>query len=144
MSVLVMFPPCVSTPSPVDAIYMAITHCQTLYPDPELSDSEAEEEEEEGEVGEWDGGEGGGGEVVDLQSGEFFTTAEGLDHLSAQGQATLAHLERILQLPSPDQFESMVSNGDGERDMYVRDTIQLNCFAFCSSQTYAGDYSKVV
>ena len=99
---------------------MAITHCQTLYPDPELSDSEAEEEEEEGEgeVGEWDGGEGGGGEVVDLQSGEFFTTAEGLDHLSAQGQATLAHLERVLQLPSPDQFESMVSNGDGERDMY--------------------------
>ena len=86
----------------MDGIYQAISHCQTLYPDPEQSDSAEEgggEEDKEGE-----------GEI-DLESGEFFTTAEGLAHLSPQGLATLAHLEHILQLPSP---ESMVSNGDGK------------------------------
>ena len=92
----------------MEAIYQAITHCQTLYPDPELSDSE------EGDEGEWEGEEGEGQEgEIDLQSGEFFTTAEGLDHLSPQGLATLSHLERILQLPSPAEFDGMISNGDG-------------------------------
>ena len=91
----------------VDEIYRAITHCQLLYPDPEQSDSDEEgleeEEEEEGEVGEE--------EVVDLEGGEFFTTAEGFDQLSPHGLATLSHLERILQLPTPAQFDATISNG---------------------------------
>lgn len=90
-------------------IYQAITHCQTLYPDPELSDEEEGEEEMGGEEGEEVGVE----ENVDLHSGEFFTSPEGLQFLSPQGQATLAHLERVLQLPTPQEFESMVSNGEG-------------------------------
>lgn len=87
----------------VDGIYQAITHCQTLYPDPEQSDSDVEDEE--GEVEE--------GEDIDLESGDFFTTAEGLDHLSPQGLATLSHLERILQLPNSEN-DNPVPNGDGK------------------------------
>ena len=56
---------------------------------------------------------------MDLHSGEFFTSAEGLEHLSAQGQATLAHLERVLQLPSPQEFQSLVANGDGSEGVCV-------------------------
>ena len=49
---------------------------------------------------------------IDIHSGEFFTSAAGLEFLSPQGQATLAHLERVFQLPSPEQFQQMVANGD--------------------------------
>ena len=92
-------------PLPVEQIYEAICECQKLYPDQEQSNSE-EEEEEEGEEGE-------SGVVFDPSGGEFFTNPEGLRHLSAEGVATLAHLETIIQLPSPDQFQAMVSNGNG-------------------------------
>lgn len=88
----------------MDGIYQAITHCQTLYPDPEQSDSDIEDGE--GEVEE----EGD----IDLESGDFFTTAEGFDHLSPQGLATLSHLERILQLPNIET-DIPVPNGDGKR-----------------------------
>ena len=89
----------------VQGIYEAITHCQTLYPDPELSDSELDE---------WEGEEGGEEGEIDLEGGEFFTSAEGLNHLSPQGLATLSHLERILQPPSGSEVEEMLSNGDGK------------------------------
>ena len=92
-----------SLPS-VDGIYQAITHCQTLYPDPEQSDSDVDGDEGAEEV-----------EEVDLDSGDFFTTADGLNHLSPQGLATLSHLERILQLPDSSEMDTTVSNGDGER-----------------------------
>ena len=88
----------------MQGIYEAITHCQTLYPDPELSESELDE---------WEGEEGGE-EEVDLEGGEFFTSAEGLNHLSPQGLATLSHLERILQPPSGSEVEDMLTNGDGK------------------------------
>ena len=90
----------------MDGIYQAITHCQTLYPDPEQSDSDVEGDEVE-EV-----------EEIDLESGDFFTTADGLNHLSPQGLATLSHLERILQLPNSSEMDSTVSNGDGKRACY--------------------------
>ena len=89
----------------VDAIFQAISECQTLYPDPELSN---EEDEDEGvEV------EGGGeeGEMIDLSGGEFFTSPEGLDHLTPEGQVVLQHLERVFQMPTPEDFAQMVTNG---------------------------------
>ena len=88
----------------VDEIYQAITHCQTLYPDPDQSDSD-EQGPEEGEGDEED-------DSVNLEDGDFLTTAEGLNHLSPEGFATLSHLERILQLPTPAEFEATVSNGE--------------------------------
>lgn len=89
----------------MDAIFQAISECQTLYPDPELSN---EEDEDEGvEV------EGGGeeGEMIDLSGGEFFTSPEGLDHLTPEGQVVLQHLERVFQMPTPEDFAQMVTNG---------------------------------
>ena len=92
---------------PVSQVYEAISHCQTLYPDPQQSDSEAGEEGEEGEREK-------GEEGVDLEGGDFFTTTEGLDHLSPQGLATLSHLESLLQHSAPStDVETTVSNGGG-------------------------------
>ena len=89
----------------MDAIFQAISECQTLYPDPELS---SEEDEDEGvEVG----GGGEEGEMVDLSGGEFFTSPEGLDHLTPEGQVVLQHLERVFQMPTPEDFAQMVTNG---------------------------------
>jgi hypothetical protein len=59
-------------------IYSALCECQTLYPDPELSSDSQEEEEEEYEPYEEEEGE-----EVD---GIFYTSAEGLQHLSAEGR----------------------------------------------------------
>lgn len=56
-----------------------MSECQQLYPDPELSSDSAEE-------------------VNVLSSGEYFTTAEGLQHLSIEGESVLSHLEGILQV----------------------------------------------
>lgn len=81
----------------LEGMFETISEFQKLYPDPELSDSEGEGEEE--------------GESVDLASGDFFTTPEGLDQLTTEGRAVLAHLENIVQLPSPAEFQEMVSNG---------------------------------
>ena len=92
---------CVCT---VEGMFETISEFQKLYPDPELSDSEGEGEEEGGEEEEE-------GESVDLASGDFFTTPEGLDQLTTEGRAVLAHLENIVQLPSPAEFQEMVSNG---------------------------------
>lgn len=71
----------------VETIYSAICDCQLLYPDPEQSDSDEEDEVE-------------GGDIEELQEcpEDFFTSAEGLQHLTAEGEAVLAHLESILQI----------------------------------------------
>lgn len=70
----------------VDTIFEAISSCQLLYPDPELSSDSAEEE------------------VNNMPStGEYFTTAEGLQHLSVEGESVLSHLEGILQVHTGNQ-----------------------------------------
>ncbi len=94
----------------MDTIYQAISDCQLLYPDLEQSDSSEEEE-----LGE----EGGEGEeedemILDPSGGDFFTTPEGLQHLTPEGQRVLEHLENILHLPSPEEFAQMVANGNDE------------------------------
>ena len=108
----------------MDAIFQAISECQTLYPDPELSN---EEDEEEGvEV------EGGGeeGEMIDLSGGEFFTSPEGLDHLTPEGQVVLQHLERVFQMPTPEDFAQMVTNG------------QYMCVCVCAVVVVSFPYCK--
>ena len=98
---------CVCVSFTVEEIYRAITQCQLLYPDPDQSDSDEEgPENEEGE-------EEGVGDVIDLEGGEFFTSSEGFDHLSPHGLTTLSHLERILQIQSPAEFEATISNTNG-------------------------------
>ena len=87
----------------MDGIFQAITECQALYPDTEQLSS--------GEEGEEEGGEGGE-EVTELSGGEFFTSLEGVEHLTPEGQAVLEHLERVFQLPTPEEFQHMVANGE--------------------------------
>ena len=89
----------------MDGIFQAITECQALYPDTEQLSSG--EEGEEGE--EW---EEEGEEVTELSGGEFFTSLEGVEHLTPEGQAVLEHLERVFQMPSPEEFQHMVANGE--------------------------------
>ena len=69
----------------METIYSAICECQLLYPDPELSDSDSCSEEED---------------VQELQQcpEDFFTSADGLQHLTAEGEVVLAHLESILHI----------------------------------------------
>ncbi len=103
---------CLCPPCTVDAIYQAISDCQLLYPDLEQPDSDEEEEGEEGELGGVEEEEEEGEEMIfDPSGGEFFTTPEGLQHLTPDGQRVLEHLENILTLPSPEQFAEMVANG---------------------------------
>lgn len=73
----------------VDAIFETISSCQQLYPDSELSSDSAEED-------------------IDLtpSEGEFFTTVEGLQHLSLEGQSVLTHLENILHQNQDHSLES--------------------------------------
>lgn len=61
----------------MDAIFEAISYCQQLYPDTELSSDSANEDETEPE-------------------GAYFSTAEGLQHLTLEGETVLSHLENIL------------------------------------------------
>ena len=87
----------------MDGIYQAITECQALYPDTEQLSSGEEEGEGEGEEGE---------EVTELSGGEFFTSLEGVEHLTPEGQAVLEHLERVFQMPTAEEFQHMVANGE--------------------------------
>lgn len=68
----------------VDEIYEIITDCQQLYPDSELSSDSAE------------------------AANEYFTTADGLQHLSLEGESVLNHLENILV-----QNQNQLSMEDG-------------------------------
>ena len=62
----------------VEKLYSFICECQTLYPDPELSDDSQDEGEELNE---------GEEEEVESEGGVFYTSAEeGLPNLSAQGR----------------------------------------------------------
>ncbi len=61
----------------VDEIYEVISDCQQLYPDSELSSDSTEENSV----------------AVD----GYFTTADGLQHLSLEGESVLNHLEGILE-----------------------------------------------
>ena len=77
---------------PVEGIYSALSECQALYPDPELSsDSQADEEE----VGE-------GVELIqddESARGVFYTSAEeGIPHLSPQGRVSLTLNRRLRKL----------------------------------------------
>ena len=87
----------------VETIYSAICECQLLYPDPEQSDSSCEDNEEEIPGVEWSEGD-----VQHLQQcpGEFFTSADGLEHLTAEGEAVLAHLESILHIQPQQDAEN--------------------------------------
>ena len=108
----------------MDAIFQAISECQTLYPDPELS---SEEDDDEGvEMG----GGGGEGEIIDLSGGEFFTSPEGLDHLTPEGQVVLQHLERVFQMPTPEDFAQMVTNGQ-HVCMCVHVVVVVVSFPYC-------------
>lgn len=96
----------------VETIYSAICECQLLYPDPEQSDSSCEDEI----VGaEWT--EGGGENVQHIQQcpADFFTSADGLEHLTAEGAAVLAHLESILQVQAQQDSE----NGNDLASLYM-------------------------
>ena len=61
--------------------------------------------------------------MIDLSGGEFFTSPEGLDHLTPEGQVVLQHLERVFQMPTPEDFAQMVTNG------------QYMCVCVCSSSS---------
>lgn len=79
---------------PVEGIYSALSECQALYPDPELSsDSQADEDEEE--VGE-------GVELIqddESARGVFYTSAEeGIPHLSPQGRVSLTLNHQLRKL----------------------------------------------
>uniref|UniRef100_A0A1X7VQZ5 Methylosome subunit pICln n=1 Tax=Amphimedon queenslandica TaxID=400682 RepID=A0A1X7VQZ5_AMPQE len=101
------------SPDSLDSMYSALCECQALYPDSELSsDSQADEEEELGE----------GVELIEDEGsarGLFYTSAEeGFPHLSSQGMATLQHLEQVIQMPRPEEFESMVQEGYSNGGQY--------------------------
>jgi hypothetical protein len=82
----------------VETIYSAICECQLLYPDPEQSDSSCEDEITGAECSE--------GDVQHIHQcpADFFTSADGLEHLTAEGETVLAHLESILHVE--DQQDS--------------------------------------
>ena len=63
----------------VDELFSVISECQRLYPDSDLSSNEEEE------------GEG-------QEEGNFYTSPEGLQELSAEGESVLRHLENILHI----------------------------------------------
>ncbi|KAK6195250.1 hypothetical protein SNE40_000720 [Patella caerulea] len=74
----------------LSAMYQAMKECQLLHPDPQSTDSEAEEEES-----------------------EFYNTADGLDHLTTHGTATLQHIDSILEAGQGDAQQQR-SNGNTE------------------------------
>ena len=79
----------------VDIIYQAISECQELYPDPELSsDSECDDVLAESGRREQEG---------------YYTSEEGLQHLTVDGQAVLAHLESILRVSSNEEQTNGIS-----------------------------------
>ncbi|XP_078613669.1 methylosome subunit pICln-like [Branchiostoma floridae x Branchiostoma japonicum] len=66
----------------LDPMFQAMSGCQMLHPDPEDLDSDEEEYEEDG-----------------CGDAEYFEDAEGFEHLTEEGRATLAHLESVIQVP---------------------------------------------
>uniref|UniRef100_A0A8C9PTA4 Methylosome subunit pICln n=1 Tax=Spermophilus dauricus TaxID=99837 RepID=A0A8C9PTA4_SPEDA len=71
----------------LEARFTAMCECQALHPDPEDEDSDDYDGEEYGV----EAHEQGQGDIP-----TFYTYEEGLSHLTAEGQATLERLERML------------------------------------------------
>ncbi len=64
----------------VETIFGLICEFQQLYPDSDLSsDSDMNDD-------------------VSLEEGNYFTTAEGLEYITAEGESVLSHLESILHI----------------------------------------------
>ena len=82
----------------MEAIYEAISECQLLYPDSQVSGEEEDGEEPMLEEEEY-------------REGEYFTTPEGLSHLTVEGKAVLEHLEKVFKLPTQEEFAKMVEPG---------------------------------
>lgn len=77
----------------LEAMYTALSHCQTLHPDPEDIDSD-----EEGEEG-------------------FYEGEEGVEELTEQGQVTLQRLENMLQQGQGDGASVEETNGHVNEEM---------------------------
>lgn len=74
----------------LEPMFRAMSGCQVLHPDEQDTDSEAEEEE----------------------AAEYFQGEEGIDHLTAQGQLTLQHLDSLLISGQGDgPANGVVTNG---------------------------------
>ncbi|CAH2275660.1 methylosome subunit pICln [Pelobates cultripes] len=74
--------------SDLGEMFSAMCDCQALHPDPEDEDSDDDFEGEEYDVEAHEQGQ------VDIPT--FYTYAEGLSHLTTEGQATLEQLENML------------------------------------------------
>ena len=96
---LISLSPSLSFSFSVETIYSAICECQLLYPDPEQSDSSCEDEEETI-------GDGDNVQHIHQCPADFFTSADGLEHLTAEGEAVLAHLESILHIQTQEDSEN--------------------------------------
>ena len=90
----------------VETIYSVICECQLLYPDPELSDSDSEKEIDGGD--QMEGDEDNNIQLLQQCPTEFFTSADGLEHLTVDGEAVLAHIESILHT----QVQENTQNGN--------------------------------
>ena len=83
----------------VEAIYEAISECQLLYPDSQVSEGEDGEEEpmlQEEEEG--------------REEGDYFTTPEGFSRLTVEGKAVLEHLEKVFKPPTEEEFAQMAEH----------------------------------
>ena len=84
----------------MEAIYEAISECQLLYPDSQVSEGEDEEEEpmlipeEKCE-----------------EEGDYFTTPEGFSRLTVEGKAVLEHLEKVFKPPTEEELTKMAEPG---------------------------------
>merc|ERR1711976_539426 len=72
----------------LDTMFSTMSDCQALHPDPEQEPLTDEEEGNEA----WEAVEEGAGD-------NYYTTEEGLEHLTPEGRATLQHLENIMRNP---------------------------------------------
>eukprot|EP00123_Amoebidium_parasiticum_P009001 comp19146_c0_seq1/m.21819 comp19146_c0_seq1/g.21819 ORF comp19146_c0_seq1/g.21819 comp19146_c0_seq1/m.21819 type:complete len:241 (-) comp19146_c0_seq1:270-992(-) len=82
----------------LDAMFQAMSECQALHPDP---DEDAMDEEE-----------------------DMFYTADNIEELEAHLQAdqqaarTLRHLEDVFQLPTPQQLDALLQQGQAQAPTY--------------------------
>lgn len=90
----------------METIYSAICDCQLLYPDPEQSDSSEEEVESVEEIEEC--------------PEDFFTSAEGLQHLTAEGEVVLAHLESILHIEDQSTHNGEIAESDFNGKLFTQ------------------------
>ena len=75
----------------VDELFSCISECQRLYPDSQLSSEEDES-------------------AAMVEEGNFYTTPEGLQDLSAEGESVLRHLENILHINEAQENGNVCHN----------------------------------